>query len=113
MPLDLSDLLAERRELDVKYHDFVICITYNPNTQTEVIEELMKEQIDEQRYAASLRTFIVKSVTKWDLTEDGKPLPIDDETVRTKVPTAVQVAITTAITEDIRGPEASGSFVVR
>ncbi len=113
MPLDLSDLLAERRELDVKFHDFVICITYNPNTQTEVMEELIKEQIDDEKYAASLRTFLVKSVTKWDLTENGEVLPIDDDTVRNKIPTTVQVALCQAITEDIRGPEASGSSGVR
>lgn len=111
MSVDLSELLAERRNLEISLAGgmFKMNIVYNPASQTEDIERQVKQAIDEEQLGKAIRIYVKTVVKEWDLTENGEPIPIEDEPMIMKVPSKILVTIFQAVGEDLRSGEARSS----
>lgn len=111
MSVDLSELLAERRPLEISLAGgmFKMNIVYNPASQTEEIERQVKQAIDDEEFGKAIRIYVKTVVKEWDLTENGDSIPIEDEPMITKVPSKILVTIFQAVGEDLRSGEARSS----
>lgn len=105
MPVDIDDLLAERKELPVPFGPFTVTVVYNPASQTNEVEDAIEADLKEERWGASIRNYLVHIVKDWDLTKDGRKVPISDEAIKQLVPTKLQVDIMKAIKKDMDDSE--------
>lgn len=95
---DLGTLLSKTRKVDVGLGEGdPLHIEYRPGAITGIcIARSDQEGGFDGTYA-----FLVDVLSDWDITEEGKPLPINDETLR-RLPWQAVDAIKTAILEDAR-----------
>jgi hypothetical protein len=95
---DLGTLLSKTRKIDVGLGEGEpIHIEYRPGA----ITGLCIAMSDAVGAFDGTYAFLVDVLTDWDITEEGKPLPINDETLR-RLPWQAVDAIKTAILEDAR-----------
>lgn len=101
MPVTLSDLQQDERELDVAIGENTLHIAYRPSGITPVLEEKLRETREDERGGKMLVEMLAAILTGWDLLPepDAAPLPIDEKTLQT-LPTRFLVSLVEAITED-------------
>lgn len=101
MPVTLSDLQRDERELDVQIGEATLHIVYRPSGITPVVEEELRQAQRDERTGGMLAGLLVSILVSWDLLPepDAEPLPIDEETLR-ELPMRFLAQLVTAIGED-------------
>jgi hypothetical protein len=107
--MQIADALGEETSLAVSFPKGQLNIVYRPMTYTVAeLEQLQRSDKDPVQIVNSMLDLLVS----WDLTDgDGAPVPIDYESLRQKVPTAIFLRILRAVNEDQGPGESSGSSV--
>lgn len=99
MPVTLAGLNARRAVVKIKVDGETLTVTYNRSVITPNLQSRLRESRDEE--GGSLVRFTRDAVVEWDLLgEDGKPLPLDENTLGS-VPSDILLLIETAIYEDL------------
>jgi hypothetical protein len=108
MPVELRDLLGDKRWIEVQLPKGSFRVAYNPGAislrrQAE-IEKSMREMRttgtqDELELVNNVGRVLCDMVVDWDLSQDGRPLPITVD-VACSFPFFMFTAIMQAITED-------------
>jgi hypothetical protein len=114
MPIELSELLSDERWVEVPIGESVLNVAYRPNAtsllrQAEIQRHIREMQgqsdADEVAQAQEMAKVFCEMVCDWDLTEQGKPLPVTPEIVAGRLPPLIFSAIMTAIGEDGRAQQ--------
>lgn len=116
MAVKASKVKESVRKVEIDVLGDILHITYAPGAYTPAfLDHLDKVQTDglNAAYGTEALGSVIRS---WDyLDDDGVPLPISEETMRTAVPLFLLNAISAAIREDMAVskksmPTSSGSF---
>ncbi len=108
MPVELSDLLSNKRWVEVPVGEHVMRVAYKPGTtslrrqaqlQRQMRELQAAEDTDEESMVENVAQVFCEIVCDWDLTENGRPLPVNVVTVG-NLPGIVYNAIMDAINAD-------------
>lgn len=102
MPVRVSNLVRDRRTIQVPVGDEALTITYRPGGITPATEGRLREYSDDQRGGAALVALLADCLVEWDLLDDeGQPLPLDTKTL-SQLPVIFLGHLAQAITEDMR-----------
>lgn len=102
---DITELVADRRTITVPGEHAVLTVTYRPTAFSVAVEEMLTQaQQDTSRIAVLLRV-LEDLIVEWDLTRNGKPVPVKAETLR-QLPNRLLARIFRAIVEDHAAGEA-------
>jgi len=108
MPIEFGDLVGGKRWIEVEIGDQVLLAAYHPGStslrkQAEIQRRLREmqaqEDADEIQQIENVAAVFCEIVCDWDLTDQGRTLPITIETV-TALPQFVYSAIMDAVTQD-------------
>jgi len=108
MPVELSDLLSNKRWIGVEMGGHVISVAYRPGAtslrrQAELQRQMRQlqaaENVDEVVIVDSVASVFCEIVCDWDLTENGRSLPVNAESVG-NLPGIIYNAIMDAINSD-------------
>lgn len=103
MPIRLSDLAAQRRDLDVEFDGEVVKVVYQPGKMTMQMQQRANQamQMPAEEGNRELAQILSDLVIAWDVLEDeGKALPVNPETV-SMMPLRFVTVLTRAIFADI------------
>lgn len=96
----LSQLMSNEKALEVEINGDILKITYDPSAFTAEAEDRYAAQRETQRNIGAMAEALDVLLLKWDLTDDdGEPLPINVETLRT-LPGEFLGRVMEAINED-------------
>jgi hypothetical protein len=102
MPLRVTDLITDRRTIQVLFGEEILSITYRPSGFTPATEEKLDDLVQGKRIGKPLVDFLLDTLVAWDLLDDqGNVLPISRQ-VLAKLPLAFLARLFRAITEDLR-----------
>lgn len=102
MPITISDLRADLRELSIAIEGVgMLNVTYRPSAITAEVEAALMDSLERQRPGQAVVSLLAETLVDWDLqNDDGKPLPADAATLR-RLPLRFLMLIAEAITRDI------------
>lgn len=115
MPLSLSTLAAKTRKLAVQWDGETVQIEYKTAAVNPAYQSMLQKLDNKKSDQAAQWEAVFGVIAKWDIVDDGAPLPITKESLA-KLPTSLLVAISNAIIEDVNPnpksgkPSAAGSF---
>lgn len=102
---ELSDLVADRRTVAVPGERAALTVTYRPSAFTVEFEAMLTNPPDGvprvELYLKALEQLLVE----WDLTRNGKPVPIKVDALR-QLPSRLLARVITAIAQDHAAGEA-------
>lgn len=75
---ELSDLFAKRMKLEIKSRDVSWHIVYDPSRWT--VHWQVRSATEDLNYDEVVAT-LAQCLLEWDLTRDGKALPVNEETL--------------------------------
>ncbi len=102
MGIRISHLSKDRRSIVIPVGDEALNIVYRPGGLTPETEDRLHELTEEQRGGAALVAFLRDLIVSWDLLDDqGKPLPVDETTLRL-LPTGFLSMMVQTIVDDMR-----------
>lgn len=84
MPIRLSELAAQRRELDVQFDGDVVKVVYLPGKMTMQMQQRANDamQMPADQGNRELAQILSDLVVEWDVLEDeGKALPVTPDTI--------------------------------
>lgn len=96
---ELKDIIGMRVPVKFEWHGTEIEIAYRP--YSERIEQEVKGGEDWTQ--ETMKALVVRVVLDWNITSDGKPVPIDTDTLE-QLPTDLQLALFYAVLNDLRNP---------
>jgi hypothetical protein len=100
MGVQLSDLMADRREVVVSLKGLEFMVAYNPSAYTPELESMILN-IDEKRPVGTTAELLESIVVDWDLIDGTEKVPVNhDSFVRMGI--MVLAAILGAINADLR-----------
>lgn len=106
---DLTELLDDRCTIAVSLDRGTLHVTYQPSAYTPALEASVAELFaDERRPSAPVVALLSALVVDWDLTRQGKPVPIRPDALR-QLPTRLLSRILQAIVRDHTAGEAGGN----
>lgn len=98
MPLRLSELAAERRDLAVPWGEHTLALTYRPGQVTPA----MIDEADRRAGSGGVIWALTQCISAWDLLGDeDKPLPITETALR-ELPSRFIMTVFGAIVRDSR-----------
>lgn len=106
MPLCLSSLREQEREIAVPFDGDALKVWYRPGALTPELESILRQAGDEKAPEAPERTpmleVLTRIVARWDLLDepDGQVVPVTHE-VLFRLPSALLLAILRAVYEDV------------
>lgn len=102
MPITISDLRREERQVTVVYYEDEFSITYKPGHVTPELEDVLQKAQERDRPAHGLAEVLALLLVEWEVLDaDGKMLPIEVE-IMDSMPTEFLSTMLLAITEDSR-----------
>lgn len=106
---ELSDLLSNKQWVAVEIGSNIIQVAYRPTSTSLRKQAEMQKRLRQLRDAENMDEFAVTDemgaifceiVCDWDLTLDGRPLPVSSETVIGMLPGPIYQAIMDAVSQD-------------
>ncbi len=94
---ELNDIINLRIPVNFDFHGTPINIAYRPYS-TEIEQRVKGDGAWESK---SMNQLVAKVLIDWDLTQQGKPLPITEESL-SKLPTLLQLYLFYAVQNDLR-----------
>ncbi len=100
--IDLTDLIAEKRELIVKFPSGSLKVHYRPSVLTPEYFNKLQTQMDDasnsEKQEISIQN-ICNIVVSWDLADNGVPVPITAEAL-SKIPQVILTAVFNEVEKD-------------
>lgn len=107
MPISVSHLKNDKRNLDLEYSGETVHIVYKPSELTPTVMAEMREA-NEEGNDFFTTDILCKLLVEWDVMgEDGQPLPIVFDELR-YLQSAFLSAVLTACTEDMFAKKKNG-----
>ena len=110
MGIELSDLLSERRWIEVEIDDNKINVAYNPNritnrrmaelTQLQAALKRNDSEVSEEEALYTTIKLFCDVVVEWDIMHKGEPYPIEFKALQ-DFPSAIMNRIWAALRNDI------------
>lgn len=101
--MDLGSLVKKSRDVTVTFEDEKLTFTYVPNRlDSHVMQRLRATSTENFDALTDVLALLLKS---WDLTEDGKPIKPDKETLL-RLPFSLMTEVSSALLEDFNSPKA-------
>lgn len=102
MPVRLSDLVSDTRDLAIKIAGETLNVTYRPSAYTPELEDATQGNFERNRSSGAAAAMLAGLLVEWDLVDDdGEVIEIEVESLRT-VPAEVLFAILAEIIDDLQ-----------